>query len=44
MPFNPGVSAPLTEEQLWALVCADPTVAHRQLATRHRFGTGASTA
>ncbi|MBA2276765.1 MAG: hypothetical protein H0W06_03295 [Chloroflexia bacterium] len=32
MPWDPGVSKHLTDEQLWALVCADPAVSNRQLA------------
>ncbi len=32
MPRIPGVSALLTDEQLWAIVCADPSVKRPQLA------------
>ena len=33
MPWYPGVSARLTDEQLWTIVCADPTtITNRQHA------------
>ena len=32
MPWYPGVSARLTDDQLWAIICADPSVSNRQLA------------
>ena len=32
MPWCPGVSARLTDDQLWAIVCADPSITNRQLA------------
>ena len=34
MPVYPGISARLTNEQLWAIVCADPAVTNRQLAAQ----------
>jgi len=41
MPWYPGISARLTDAQLWAIVCADPAVSNRQLADT--FGTPTST-
>ena len=41
-PWIPGTSRELTDEQLWALVCADPTVSNRQLA--EAFGAPKSAA
>ena len=32
MPWYPAISKHLTDEQLWALVCADPAVSNCQLA------------
>ena len=32
MPRIPGVSVLLTDEQLWAIICADPSIKRPQLA------------
>ena len=34
MPWYPDVSVRLTDAQLWAIVCADPTVSNHQLAAQ----------
>jgi hypothetical protein len=32
MPWYPGISARLTDDQLWTIVCTDPAISNRQLA------------